>query len=366
MALGRVEYLRWAKALPARRYALASSSVPSPEADVFDPRSAKIDLGVTDAYGLDALIEAIAGRYTVAPERVLPLPGASTANFIALRCLLRRGDRLLLEHPVYEPLVRVADFWELAVTPLRRDSECRFRFDLNALETELSRGARAVVISDLHNPSGLRCPEQDLREIARLTASYGAHLVVDEVYRDYAVINRVVPLSTAAVLGDHVIVTNSLTKVYGLGALRAGWMLAAPAILERARDLFDHICVINSAPSQQLAVAAFERIDRLAERTRRIHQAGYAVYCQWLNSRDDVIGYGNDGAVFEFPRIAGLDDTAPLCQMLAREYDTSIVPGALFGAPGHVRISFTLPPDLLAEGLARVGQALDRLRKEGV
>lgn len=365
MALGRVEYLRWAKALPERRYALASSSVPSPEADVFDPRSVEIDLGVTDAYGIDALIEAIAGRYMISPERVLPLPGTSTANFIVLGCLLRRGDRLLLEHPVYEPLVRVADFLELPVTPLRRDSARRFRFDLNALEAELSRGAKAVVISDLHNPSGLRCPDQDLREIARLTASHGAHLIVDEVYRDYAVINRAVPPTTAAALGDHVIVTNSLTKVYGLGTLRAGWMLAAPAILERARDLFDHICVVNSAPSQQLAIAAFERIDRLAERTRRIQQAGYAVYCQWLDSRDDVIGHGHDGAVFDFPRIVGLDDTAPLCQMLAREYDTSIVPGALFGAPAHVRISFTLPPDLVAEGLARVSQALDRLRGSG-
>ncbi len=95
MALGRVEYLRWAKALPERRYALASSSVPSPEADVFDPRSVEIDLGVTDAYGIDALIEAIAGRYMISPERVLPLPGTSTANFIVLGCLLRRGDRLI-------------------------------------------------------------------------------------------------------------------------------------------------------------------------------------------------------------------------------------------------------------------------------
>ncbi len=362
MVLHRVEYMRWAKALPTRRYALASSGVPAAGADAFDPRAVEIKLDVNEAYGLPALVEAIAGRYHLSPERILPLPGTSTANFVAMGCVLQRGDRVLIEHPVYEPLIRVADFLELQVVPLPRRAEHGFRVDIDALAAGLAGGAKAVVISDAHNPSGLLLPADDLREITRLTANFGAALIVDEVYRDYAVINRDVPLTTAATLGDHVIVTNSLTKVYGFGTLRAGWMLAAPALIERARDLFDHLGVINAIPSQQLAVAAFEQIERLAERTRRIYQTGYPVYHAWLDSRDDVVGFGNDGAVFEFPRILGLDDTRPLCQLLAEEYDTSIVPGAFFGAPRHVRISFTRAPDVLAEGFARISRALDRFR----
>ncbi|MFH0980693.1 MAG: pyridoxal phosphate-dependent aminotransferase [Planctomycetota bacterium] len=364
MALGRVEYMRWAKALPQRRYALAASGVPPAGTDVFDPRAVEIKLDVPDAYGLPALIEAIACRYRVSAERVLPLPGTSMANFVAAGCVLHSGDRVLIEHPVYEPLVRVAEFLELKVIRLERRPQRRFRFDLDAVVAGLTAGARAVMICDSHNPSGLLCPEHDLRELARLTASHGAYLIVDEVYRDYAVINCHAPFTTAATLGDHVIVTNSLTKVYGLGPLRAGWMLAAPAVIERARDLFDHLDVVNSLPSQQLAVAALARLDRLAERTRRIYQTGYPVYREWLDSRADVIGYGNDGAVFEFPRLLSLEDTRPLGEWLAQECDTSIVPGAFFGAPQHIRISFTLPAELLAEGFARLSEALDDFRKE--
>ena len=361
VALNRVKYLRWAKALPERRYALAASGVPAAGVEMFDPAAVDLVLDVHDAYGLEELITAIRVRYGVSPDHILPLPGASMANFIALGCVLRRGAHVLVEHPVYEPLLRVADFLDLESTPLRRDPQRRYRFDLDFLESALARGADAVVMSDLHNPTGLRCPRKDLRAVADLTAANGAYLIVDEVYRDYACINGALPPGTAATLGDHVIVTNSLTKVYGLGTLRAGWMLAEPEIIERARDLLDHLCVINPAPSQQLAAAALAQQDRLAERTRRIHQAGYPVFSQWLDSRDDVVGWGNDGAVFEFPRIAGLDDTRSLCQMLAQEYDVSVVPGAFFGAPQHVRISFTPAPDLLAEGLARISKALDRL-----
>ena len=362
MALNRFEYMRWAKALPPRCYALAASGVPTVGPDLLDPRTVPVDLEVRDTDGLPALIEALAGRFHVAPDRVLPLPGTSTANFVAMGCVLQRGDRVLIEHPAYEQLPRVADFLELEMMPLPRPAERRFRFSLEAVEAGLAAGAKAVVVCDSHNPSGLLVPEEDLRALAALTAEHGAWLIVDEVYRDYAVLNRGVPLTTAAALGDHVIVTNSLTKVYGLGPLRAGWILASPAVLDRARDLFDHLGVVNSLPSEQLAVAALVQLERLAERTRTLHRVGYPVYRAWLDSRPDVVGYGNDGALFEFPRIPALSDTWPLCRLLADEFDTSVVPGAFFGAPQHIRVSFTLEPDVLAEGFARIGRALDRLQ----
>jgi aspartate/methionine/tyrosine aminotransferase len=261
-------------------------------------------------------------------------------------------------------MLRVADFLDLELAPIERPPHNRCRIDFDVVADALAAGARAVFITDLHNPSGLLCPVEEMGELARLTASHGAHLIVDEVYRDYAVINRGAPLATAATLSEHILVTNSLTKVYGLGTLRLGWLLAAPKTIEKARDLFDHLAVVNPSPSQQLGTAAFEHLDRLAKRPAELYRRGYPVYQAWVDSRDDVLDYGNDGALFAFPRIAGLDDTGPLCRLLAQEYDTSVVPGAFFRAPQHVRISFTLEPEDLTEGLDRIGRALGRIRRD--
>jgi aspartate/methionine/tyrosine aminotransferase len=62
-----------------------------------------------------------------------------------------------------------------------------------------------------------------------------------------------------------------------------------------------------------------------------------------------------------FPRLrAGGADA--LCALLHDRYDAAVVPGSFFGAPGHVRIGLGVEPATFAEGLARLGRALDDLR----
>ena len=60
-------------------------------------------------------------------------------------------------------------------------------------------------------------------------------VVVDEVYKD--VTND--PTPPAAARGDVFATTSSLTKSYGLSSLRAGWVIAAPALTYRVRRVRD-------------------------------------------------------------------------------------------------------------------------------
>ena len=77
------------------------------------------------------------------------------------------------------------------------------------------------MLTNLHNPSSVLAPDAVVREVADIARSVGAKLLVDEVYLD-AVYENTPP--TAAKIGPEVIVTSSLTKVYGLSgsALRMG------------------------------------------------------------------------------------------------------------------------------------------------
>ena len=72
---------------------------------------------------------------------------------------------------------------------------------------------------------------------------------------------------------------------------------------------------------------------------------------------------GNDGALFVFLNLGAGVDGGRLTDRLVHKYDMLVVPGRFFDRPGHLRMSFALPPDELGEVLQRLGRALDETRQ---
>ncbi|NJK31871.1 MAG: aminotransferase class I/II-fold pyridoxal phosphate-dependent enzyme, partial [Deltaproteobacteria bacterium] len=60
-------------------------------------------------------------------------------------------------------------------------------------------------------------------------------------------------------------------------------------------------------------------------------------------------------------RLPELMQDVPFAQHLRERYDTQVVPGTLFEAPGSVRVSFNLPAADLEQALANISSALDDL-----
>jgi hypothetical protein len=59
-----------------------------------------------------------------------------------------------------------------------------------------------------------------------------------------------------------------------------------------------------------------------------------------------------------FPRLLK-GDVESLCERLRERFETTVVPGRFFGVPDHFRLAIGAEPEVIAEGLARLGQALD-------
>ena len=354
-----VEYLRWAKTHARARYELSSSGVPPVSGDEWPESPERVDTTVSGAYGHPRLIELIAIRYGVRPEQVLPVTGTSTANFIVLACAARGGGPVALEWPAYEPLLRVLELLGLVAVRFHRQASADFAPDVDQIRRLLRQGARTVILTDLHNPSGRLCPSDLLREVSDVCGEYGAHLVVDEVYRDFTHLNHGLCRETAARLGPHVIATSSLTKVYGFGGLRVGWLIGSPALVEQSRHVVDHLFVDLPAPSASLAIGVLDSIDHFAARTRAVYETGFRLFSRWIGQRRDVHWSGDDGAVFAYLRLPPGLMADDFCETLRTRYDTQVVSGSFFEQPDHIRIGFGIPADDLTAGLTRIGEALD-------
>jgi hypothetical protein len=352
------DYLRWAKTRTPARYDLTSSGVPYVSVDELPLTLGDLEISGTGAYGYAPLQQAIADRYRVDPACVVAAMGTSMANHLALAALVQPGEEVLIEHPTYEPLVAVARYLGAEVRQFARRAEDGFRLDPSAVEQGITTRTRAIVLTNLHNPSSALADDDTLRRLGEIAEAHGARVIVDEVYLD--ALWEPAP-RTAFHLGPSFVSTNSLTKVYGLNGLRCGWVLAEPALAERMWRLTELFNNIGVHAAERMSLVAFQNLDALARRSRTLLDANAATLNAFYSTRQDLDVAPHLHGTVSFPRLRTGDADA-LCALLHDRYDAAVVPGSFFGAPDHVRIGLGVEPATFAEGLARLGRALDDLR----
>ncbi|MGQ0660128.1 aminotransferase class I/II-fold pyridoxal phosphate-dependent enzyme, partial [Sphingosinicella sp.] len=214
-----------------------------------------------------------------------------------------------------------------------------------------------ILLTNLHNPTSNLADETVLREIGDIAERADAFVLIDEVYLPAALPAQ----RSAAHLGERFVVTSSLTKCYGLSGLRCGWILAAPELAERMWRLNELFGVAQAHSTERLSLLALDKLDEIAAPLPALLDRNRALANAFFAGRDDVDCAPMVGGITAFPKLIGRDVDA-LNRLLREHYDTSIVPGRFFGAPGHFRIGLGQPTELVEGGLERLGAALDSLK----
>ncbi len=359
----RAEYMQWAKQHPHARFDLCGSNLLPCALEDLPEAAAALQLNGPNDDGYEPLVEAIAARYGVGVDRVATGTGTSGVNFLACAALLDAGDDVLVETPGYDPLFAVPRLLGARVAYFPRRFEDGYGLDPEAVERTLTDRTRLIVITNLHNPSGVRASEDALTAVGRLADRAGAYVLVDEVYlaSAFGEGSSGERLATAAALGDRFVVTNSLTKSYGLAGLRCGWAIASPDVAERIRRARDIVDGTGVFPSERMSVVAFEHLDRLAARARTILERNFALVRRFLDSRRELEYVPPAGGTVVFPRLRTQADAGTFIDRLFEEEQVGVVPGHFFQAPAHFRLAFGGPREILECGLARIGALLDRL-----
>lgn len=139
-------------------------------------------------------------------------------------------------------------------------------------DTALAAGAAAVILVNPNNPDGAVISRERLLSLHDDVASREGYLVVDEAFAD------VEPgCSVSAVAGNgrypRLVVLRSFGKFYGLAGVRLGFVVGAPSVIARFRELLGDWPV--SADAIAAGVAAYadhEWAERTRERLRRASQ----------------------------------------------------------------------------------------------
>ena len=318
-------------------------------------------LGYPHADGTPQLRSRIAATYEdAAEENVFVTNGSSEANFVAAWSLFEKGDEVVVMVPGYLQAWYLAKTWEVKVRPLMLKEELGWQFDPEDIKDLVTEKTKAIQVCNPNNPTGAIMAPEQRRALLDAAEDNDAWLLSDEVFIGA---EREAPM-TESLWGYHdkTLITNGLSKAYGLPGLRIGWLLGTPAALEGVKPHHDYLTLTPAALSDRLATLALEprRRERILSRTRSIIRANYPIVKEWIESHSSVLHHvPPEAGAFCYIRYDMDIGSTELAERLRKEKSVLVIPGEQFEMGNYIRIAVGPPKDYLLGGLARIDELLD-------
>jgi len=294
--------------------------------------------------------EGLASMLGIPQAELLFTPGATGGTLLALLTFGRPGSAVVIERPIYEPMLRQAARLG-PVRRLERGMDDGWGIPLGLARELIDDDTSVVMITEPHNPSGVLAPRAQVLELASVAAERDAVLVVNEVYRMYT------DAPSYHGLADNIVVVSSLSKLLGAYWARLGWLSAPAPVIEKLRRGHWNMGM-PTTPGARAGLGFLRVAPELAAASRAALASGLGTVDRWVADTAGLSWTRPDGAGFGCVALpAGFDDLA-FAQRLHSERGVLLVPGTRFECPGTVRISWLQSGERLAEGLGIVADFL--------
>jgi histidinol-phosphate aminotransferase len=183
--------------------------------------------------GQDALRQAIAGAHNLPPAQLVFGNGSDEIIQMVTRAYVGPGDEVILSENCFAMCRTHALGQGATIVPA---PEPDFHVSVDEILKRVTPLTRLVAIASPNNPFGTHLPAKELR---RLHAGLPENviLVVDAAYSEYVTDDDYDNGAALAAQAPNVIMTRTLSKLYGLAALRIGWALASVQIVQAIEHL---------------------------------------------------------------------------------------------------------------------------------
>jgi len=328
--------------------------------------SAKIEdlrLGYGQSNGSDDLRANIASMYKGAKDsNILVTVGGAEANFTACWHLLEPGAKAAALVPTYMQVPGLLESLGAEFVPVPLVESAGWQPDLDALKAALDDGCRFILVTHPNNPTGAALTGASMDAVVAEAERTGAWILADEVYQGAELGEERTPSFWGRY--DKLIVTNSMSKAYGLPGLRIGWIVAPAELGEDLWARTDYTTITPSTLSDALATLALEKgaRSRIRARTRRILNENLPIIVEWMEQQKGRFSCRlPDAGAICYMRYEDEINSTALAEKLRVEKSLLLVPGDQFGMDHYLRIGFGNPEDELRDGLGRIAEAFDEV-----
>jgi len=335
----------------------------------------------TPVAGIGDLIEAIIKKFKqdnnldYLPSQIVVGSGAKQIIYNAIQAVCNPGDEVIIPTPYwvsYPEQVKLAGGVPVYVS---LDFEKELKINLEELKRVIHpEKTKAIILNTPHNPTGGVFSKDELEKIAQIIEPYPILVISDEIYEKFS---YEVPHVSFASLGESVykktLTVNGVSKTYGMTGWRIGYAGGPEEIIQAMIRIQSHSTSCASSISQKAAVAALSQSTGECTKWIGEYEHRRKIVKDRLKKIKGVKINKPQGAFYIFPDFTNflgltyekgqIKNSFDLANYLLEEANVAVVPGSAFGAEGYLRISYAVSEEEIKEGLERMREALDKLRR---
>lgn len=339
--------------------------LPTPEHIVEAGREALSGWGThyTAPEGAPRLREAIAAKLRAdnglayEAKDILVSTGAQEALFLAMQCLLGKGDAALITDPYYGAYAQMALTAGAQFIPVpARDG--LMEPDVEGLARAVTPAVKALILITPNNPSTNVMSDAALQALARLAIDRSLIVITDEIYEKLTFDgHRHRSIAGLPGMQERTVVVNGFAKTYCMTGWRIGYAAGPPAVIAAMTRLKQAISICAPAVSQAAALAALEGPQACVADLLETYAHRRAVVLRALDAmRMPYVPH--QGTFYVYAEVAGSGmPSDAFAEALLEEGAILVFPSTEFGAGlRHIRLSLLQPVPVLEDAMARIAR----------
>ena len=308
------------------------------------------------------------------PDQIVCSNGAKQSLALTIHALCDAGDEVLIPAPHWVSYPEMARFAGAEPVVVPTGVEEQYRLSPEALDEALTDDTRVFILCTPSNPTGAMYSSDELDALADVLRDYEDVFVIsDEIYEHVRFGAEHRAFASIPGMKKRTVTINGFSKAYAMTGWRLGYLAAPAPVADATAKIQSQFTSAPSSISQKAGVAALEMdpepVDDMVAAFRRRRD----VVVDRLSAIDGVTCPTPDGAFYVYPEVSSffgtktpdgrtIEDSDDLCFYLLEEHHVALVPGAAFGGPEGLRLSYASSMEELTTGLDRIEEGLNALR----
>lgn len=165
------------------------------------------------------------------------IPGIVKGIGIAINALLEKGDKVIIQPPVYHPfrLVPQKNHHEVVFNPLRELPEGGYEMDFENLEEICDGKCKMLILANPHNPAGITWSRETLQKLASFCHKRGITVISDEIHCDMALFgNKHIPFAAVSAEAAACSITfGAPSKTFNIAGIVSSYAIVPDPVLRK-------------------------------------------------------------------------------------------------------------------------------------